>query len=72
MFMVETFKVSLWWTDVVHFILGLLTRVFRPYSLIVFVVYFVYQVVEDEPLIQSLKDFVIYILGYLAGDVLWK
>jgi len=67
----KTFKVSLRWTDAVHFILGVLTRVFRPYSLVVFAVYFVYQVVEDEPLIQSLKDFVIYMLGYIGGDVLW-
>jgi len=70
--MVETFKMSLRWTDAVHFILGVLTRVFKPYSLMILAVYFVYQATEKEPVIQTLKDFVIYILGYIGGDVLWK
>jgi hypothetical protein len=70
--MIENFKLWLRRTDAVHFILGVLTRVFRPYSLIILVVYSVYQVAEKEPVIHTLKDFVVYILGYISGDVLWK
>jgi len=32
----------------------------KPFSIVIFIVFFVYQVVEDEPLVESLKDFVVY------------
>ena len=64
------FSVSLRWTDVVHFVLGFLTWLLKPFSIVIFIVFFVYQVVEDEPLVESLKDFVIYMLGFMVGVVL--
>jgi hypothetical protein len=58
------------WADAWHMFLGFLTRLLAPWSIIIFVVYVVYQVGEREPQLRTIRDLVIYALGYIAACIL--
>jgi hypothetical protein len=49
--------------------LGFITRLFAPWTIILFVVYVVYQVGERESEARTVRDFVMYVLGFLLGEL---
>jgi len=70
-----TFKeLNLWITDYWHLFLGMLTIIvlnfFPPASLFIALVYFIYQALEKEATIQTVKDLAVYLFGCLFGFIL--
>jgi len=57
--------------DLVHFILGCVTSLVPPWiSLIIFVVYLLYQAVEVEDRFETYCDYLEYTLGVIFGFIL--
>jgi len=51
-----------------HALLGALCALFIPYSIIVAVIYLVYQIAEKERLVYKLGDVIEFLLGYYIAD----
>jgi small-conductance mechanosensitive channel len=64
------------WYDFWHFLLGFMTflmfKYFWVFSVLLLVIYLVYQSVEKEPTTQTLRDFLSYILGFIFGFIVLK
>jgi len=57
------------WADAFHMLLGFITRLFAPWTIILFVIYVVYQVGERESEARTIRDLMMYVLGFLLGEL---
>jgi len=69
-------ELELWITDYWHLFLGMLTIIMLNFfpiaSLFVALVYFIYQALEKEATIQTVKDLVVYLFGCLFGLIITR
>jgi len=64
------------WYDFWHFFLGFVTfflyKYFWVFSVLLFVIYLVYQSAEKEPSFQTVRDFMSYLLGFVFGFIILR
>jgi len=60
--------------DFIHLLAGVIVKVAKFYgygiwSIVIFIIYLLYQAVEKEVEVESYKDYIEFILGYLLAEV---
>lgn len=58
------------WKSYVHAVFGALCAVFLPYSIILAVIYLVYQIAEKERMVYKLGDVIEFLIGYYTADTI--
>ena len=61
--------------DFIHLLVGVIVKVAKFYgygiwSIVIFIIYLLYQAVEKEVEVESYKDYIEFILGYLLAEVI--
>ena len=63
----EKYPILSSWSDLIHFILGLFSGIFPLFGIIASIIFYIYQNLEKESEIATIKDVENFIFGFVLG-----